>query len=133
MFGCGCGESISNYYICESVDSNANTIMSPSVTFGVPFLNQTLHNANLLTWLNQSLFYSVNGQQMLWRISLGNLPWRATKIDLVDLSIMMFGLAYSYCGSSFQTAPVICHYCHSSCLTCSSFNSSSSCLSCYPY
>lgn len=108
VWGCGAGEIPGGGYSADAVENNPNKIVSPHIVAGfLPVYSQGKND--LLTLYNGGTGSSVYSlvsdpsKKVLWRYKLNNTSQRASYIQAIDFSTMLFGLASlpEYLGSSW--------------------------------
>ncbi|MOA41238.1 hypothetical protein D3C78_1631800 [compost metagenome] len=81
--------------------------MSPHIVSGFIPINSTADD-NLVSMYNANKgVYTLPGSsyKILWRYSVTNTSWKATEVQGIDFSSMLFGLASlsNNCGTTFFT------------------------------
>ena len=94
-WGCGAGTGPNGYFADKINDNSTNTV-SPHIIAG--FLPVFPEGENQLNQMWQSkkgryVFPQYSNDTILWRYSLKNSDWKATEVQGIDYSTMLFGLA----------------------------------------
>ncbi len=104
-WGCGAGSDPDGYR-ADKINDNPKQIVSPHIVAG--FLPVYPEGENDLRdiWLSQKgryVFPIYSSDVLLWRYSLQNPQWKATEVQGIDYSSMLFGLASlpQFLGKSF--------------------------------
>lgn len=114
-WGLGAGEIPGGGYSADAIENNPNKIVSPHIIAGfIPISTQS--KQNLLSLYNSGLGSAVYNlvsdpsKKVLWRYRQNNTGLRASYIQAIDFSTMLFGLASlpEYLGNNwFNTYNII--------------------------
>ncbi|MNS38610.1 hypothetical protein D3C72_708660 [compost metagenome] len=105
-WGLGAGTGPSGYH-ADRINDNADKVVSPHIVSGFIPINSTADD-NLVSMYNANKgVYTLPGSsyKILWRYSVTNTSWKATEVQGIDFSSMLFGLASlsNNCGTTFFT------------------------------
>jgi hypothetical protein len=92
LWGSGAGEAVRGYE-ANSVMNNTTLIVSPHIVAGFLAESPSLINDLLKIYSQKEFVYTHNGKEILWRRSLTNPDKALSRLQAVDFSTMIFGLA----------------------------------------
>lgn len=103
-WGLGAGSDPSGYH-ANRINDNTGKVVSPHIISGFIPINAN-GKADLLNLYNANKgVYTLPGtsHKILWRYSVSNPAWKATEVQGIDFSSMLFGLAAlpENCGPTF--------------------------------
>lgn len=108
-WGCGAGEIPAGGYSADAVNNNPNKIVSPHIMAGFSPVNPEVRNDLIALYNNGSgsAVYKIpdTDYEFLWRYKYANTTQRASYVQAVDFSTMLYGLAAlpEYLGPEFFT------------------------------
>jgi len=94
LWGSGAGEAVRGYE-ANSVMNNATLIVSPHIVAGFMAESPMLLNDLLKLYSQKQFVYLHNNKEILWRRSLTSPEKPLSRLQAVDFSTMIFGLASS--------------------------------------
>lgn len=106
-WGCGAGEIPGGDYSADAVNKNPNKIVSPHIMAGFSPVNPEVRNDLIALYDNGagSAVYKIPNTEyeFLWRYKYANPTQRASYVQAVDFSTMLYGLAAlpEYLGPDF--------------------------------
>jgi hypothetical protein len=108
-WGCGAGEIPAGGYSADAVNNNPNKIVSPHIMAGFSPVYPEVRNDLIALYNNGagSAVYKIpnTDYEFLWRYKFANPTQRASYVQAVDFSTMLYGLAAlpEYLGPDFFT------------------------------
>jgi hypothetical protein len=91
-WGLGAGEAVRGYE-ANSAFNNKSLIVSPHIVSGFMAESPQLLNELASLYLDKKLIYIKNNKEILWRRSLAQPEVMLSRLQAVDFSTMIFGLA----------------------------------------
>ena len=103
-WGMGAGSGTDGYH-ADKINENTGKVVSPHIISGFIPVNSTSADDLVNMYKANKGIYTLPGTsyKILWRYSVSNTSWRATEVQGIDFSTMLFGLASlpENCGTSF--------------------------------
>ena len=97
VWGTGAGASpVESGYHADNINSNPGNICSPHIIAGfVPINPESLDDLEKLITKSEAIYEIPENQNLpiIWRFSSSNDNWRASDIQGIDFSTMLFGIA----------------------------------------
>jgi hypothetical protein len=94
-WGCGAGTGPTGYY-ADKINDNTNRTVSPHIIAGFLPVFPQAENQLIAMWQSKKgryVFPQYSNDTILWRYSLTNTIWKASEVQGIDYSTMLFGLA----------------------------------------
>lgn len=106
-WGCGAGTGPTGYY-ADKINDNTNRTVSPHIIAGFLPVFPEAENQLIAMWQSKKgryVFPQYSNDTILWRYSLTNTTWKASEVQGIDYSTMLFGLASlpQFLGKDFFT------------------------------